>query len=89
MAEPHHNTTMFRPPFHPSAVLAPPAHPTLSENEPIDQFIQSGADGSSYYPGYATPSEHDYFSLFAEFAMDLTPPPSLKRYLPPFDSVIN
>jgi hypothetical protein len=78
MAEPHHNTTMFRPPFNPSAVLAPPAHPTLSENEPIDQFIQSGADGSSYYPGYATPSEHDYFSLFAEFAMDLTPPPSLK-----------
>lgn len=81
MAEPHHNTNMFRPPFNPSAVLAPPAHPTLSENAPIDQFIQSGADGSSYYPGYATPSEHDYFSLFAEFAMDLTPPPSLKRYL--------
>jgi hypothetical protein len=77
MAEPHHNT-MFRPPFNPSAVLAPPAHPTLSENEPIDQFIQSGAEGSSYYPGYAAPSEQDYFSLFAEFAMDLTPPPSLK-----------
>jgi hypothetical protein len=80
MAEPHHNTHMFRPPFNPSAVLAPPAHPTLSENEPIDQFIQSGADGSSYYPGYATPSEHDYFSLFAEFAMDLTPPPSMKSH---------
>jgi hypothetical protein len=77
MAEHHHNT-MFRPPFNPSAVLAPPAHPTLSENEPIDQFIQSGADGSSYYPGYSNPSEQDYFSLFAEFAMDLTPPPSIK-----------
>ncbi|ELR16326.1 bZIP transcription factor domain containing protein [Acanthamoeba castellanii str. Neff] len=77
MAEPHHNTNMFRPPFNPSAVLAPPAHPTLSENAPIDQFIQSGADGSSYYPGYATPSEHDYFSLFADNQQQ--PPPMLGK----------
>jgi hypothetical protein len=50
------------------------AHPAaLSENEPIDQFIQTGGEGY-----YGTPSEQDYFSLFAEFAMDLTPPPSMK-----------
>jgi hypothetical protein len=73
--------SMYRAPFNSSAPPAQQqhlaAHPAaLSENEPIDQFIQSGGEG--YFPSYGTPSEQDYFSLFAEFAMDLTPPPSMK-----------
>lgn len=88
MAEPHLNgANAFRPTFNTSSVL-PPQHqtlaaavarpPALSDNEPIDQFIQTG--GGDYYPsGYGAPSEQDYFSLFAEFAMDLTPPASIKR----------
>jgi len=58
--EGHYN----RPAYHHSTLS--PQH--FLENEPIDQFIQSGGDPSGF-----TPSEQDYFSLFAEFAMDLGP----------------